>query len=362
MHLLKNIIPILLLAGCATGNKLPKSYDFTPALLHASSAKQTADIGFNIVSEIQTLVYPRLLTGDIPLWENSDKKIQISKERFVQLENSANSPFVASNDMFIHEAWQLFKRNFDFGILGFSFSGISKNGNKINYGYIDAADVIDLMRIQYIPNNANGNSSLTFWDALQSNTFQSNLVQFEKNDFRTNPQLAFELKYQAMEDPKIYRDFYKIIPEKEIEYKVLSPSINSNSDNELFYNLVERAINENKQVLLNADKSGHFSIVSNKYLKFDNITITEKWTQKNNLPFQELKGMEVFTEGHSVYLDKVAIDELSIKINLQGFEEYVSEKRYSFLLQRINNQEINPREAEAFYNALQRNNWNKIQQ
>ena len=361
MHLFKKIIPVLFLAGCASGSKIPKSYDYTPALLHASASKQTADIGFNIVTEIQTLVYPRLLTGDIPLWENSDKKIQISKDRFVQLERTANTPFVASNDLFIHQAWQLFKRNFDFGILGFSFSGVTKSGAKINYGYIDAADVIDLMRLQSIPNNANGNSSLTFWNALQSNTYQSNLVQFGRNDFRTNPQLAFQMKYQAMDDPKIYRDFYTIVPEKEIEYRVLSPSINSNSQNEIFYRVLERSINENKQIVLNADKLGHFTYLIKNYWKIDNITITETWTKKDDLPFQQLKGVELFTEGHFVFLPKKALDELSIKINLQGLEEYITEKRFSFLLQRINNQEIVPREAEAYYNALQNNNWNKIQ-
>lgn len=361
MHLFKKIIPILILAGCATGTKLPKSYDYTPALLHASASKQTTDIGFNIVNEIQALVYPRLLTGDIPLWENSDKKIQITKERFIQLEKTANRPFVASNDLFIHQAWQLFKRNFDFGILGFSFSGVTKSGAKLNYGYIDAVDVIDLMRSQNIPNNANGNSSLTFWNALLSNSYQSNLVQFGRNDFRTNPQLAFQLKFQATEDPKIYRDFYQIIPAKEIEYKVLSPTINSNSQNELFYKILEQALNANKQIVLNADKSEHFMYLSTKYWKLDNITITETWTKKNNLPFQQLKGIEIFTEGHSVFLPKSSLDELNIKINLQGVEEYITEKSFSFLLQRINSQEIAPREAEAYYTALRNNNWNKIQ-
>ena len=81
----------------------------------------------------------------------------------------------------------------------------------------------------------------------------------------------------------------------------------------------------------------------------------------HSVPFQQLKGVELFTEGHFVFLPKKALDELSIKINLQGLEEYITEKRFSFLLQRINNQEIVPREAEAYYNALQNNNWNKIQ-
>jgi hypothetical protein len=361
MHLFNKLVLVFLLAGCASGSKVPKSYDYTPALLHASSALQTESIGFNIVNEIQTLVYPRLLTGDLPLWENSEKKIQISKERFAQLEITANRPFVTSNDLFIHEAWQIFKRNFDFGILGFSFTGVSKNGAKINFGYIDAADVIDLMRAQQIPNNANGNSSLSYWNALLSNTFQSNLVQFGKNDFRANPQLAFDLKYQAMEDPKVFRNFYQIIEEKEIEYRILSPAINSSSENELIYKVLERAINDNKQILLNATEDSYFTYLTTKNWKIESISVFETWTKKNNIPFQQLKGAEFFIDGHTVYLKAKNLEELNIKINLQGLEEYLTEKRFNFLLQQINTQEIAPREAEAYYNALRNNPWNKIQ-
>ena len=361
MRLSKKIVFLILLAGCASGSKVPKSYDFTPALLHASASLQSESIGFNIVNEIQALVYPRLLTGDLPLWENSEKKIQISKERFIQLETSANRPFVASNDLFIHEAWQIFKRNFEFGILGFSFTGVTKTGTKINYGYIDAADVIDLMRVQKIPNNANGNSSLTFWNALLSNTFQANLVQFGKNHFKSNPQLAFEIKSQAMENPKVYRNFYTISEEKEIEYRILSPTINSSAENELVYKILERAINSSKQIVLNATKNNYFTYLTTKTWQIENISVTETWTKKDKIPFQQLKAIELFIEGQTVYLTSDNLAELNVKINLQGLEEYLSEKRFNFLLQRINNQEITPREAENFYKALKNNPWNKIQ-
>ena len=51
---------------------------------------------------------------------------------------------------------------------------------------------------------------------------------------------------------------------------------------------------------------------------------------------------------------------MSIQINLQGFTEYLSEKRFGFLLERVNAEEIEPRKSEKIYNALQNKAWNQI--
>ena len=61
--------------------KLPKSYTSTPALLHISAIKQHDSIGFNIVKALQELIYPKLLTGDLALWQGSDKKKIVMKKK-----------------------------------------------------------------------------------------------------------------------------------------------------------------------------------------------------------------------------------------------------------------------------------------
>lgn len=361
MHLNK-IIALLtfLLFSCKTSNSLPKNYEYTPVLLHLSDAKQPDSIGFNLVKSIPELLYPRIISGDLAIWENSDKRLVIGAQNFIKKENEAMSPFVRSDDLFIHEFWQLFKRNFEFGIQGFTFSGKTKTGQTVNYGYVDAVDVIELMKTEMIPNNANGTSELSYWDALQSYMFQFRLVQFGKNDFKTNMKSSLAYQYQAIYDPKIFREFASVSSTKSIEYKVLSPTINSNKENASIYSSVEKYVNENKQTILNATDAEHFSTIIFLPWKIDNISIVEKWSKYKNIPFQELVSMKLFIDKHEIVLSKNQLEELGIKINFQGIEEYLSEKRFSFLLEKINDQEILPQQSEGYYKNLLTKDWNHI--
>ncbi len=359
MRLLKYFILFSVLAlGCKSN--LPFGYDYTPVLLHLDKNKQHDSIGYNLASEIPKLVYAKILSNDIALWSSPDKQVQITPNSFIEMEKTAMYPFVESNNFFIHEVWRIYKRNYSFGVIGFSFAGETRSGRKINYGYIDATDVIELMRARNIPSNANGSGYLSFWDALHSKTYNFNLVQFGKDDFKANPMRSFELKDQAIYSSKIKRNLYQIRLDKEIEYKILSPSINSNPDNSTLYKTFEKFVNDNKQTILNAGGDEYFTHIANTEWKIDNIIITEKWSKFNSLPFQELLKIQLFIKGKGITLKKKDLDEMGIKINLQGPEEYLSGKSFSFVIMRINNQEILNQDSEYYYQSLLNGKWNKL--
>ncbi|PCJ67935.1 MAG: hypothetical protein COA58_02000 [Bacteroidetes bacterium] len=346
--------------GCKTSNKIPNSYDYTPVMLHLTDAKQVDSIGFNLVRSLPEILYPRLLTGDLAIWENSDKRLVVGAQQLIKREKLAISPFVRSNDLFIHEFWRIFKNNFEFGIQGFTFTGKDKYGKVINYGYVDAPDIINLLKTEYIPCNASGSSELTYWDALHSKSYLFNLVQFGSEDLKTDRNKWFEYQKQAIYSPKVNRKFYKAIQKKQIVYKILSPTINSNEENNFFYTALEKYINKNKQTILNASNSDHFSSIMFLPWKVDNITITETWTKYKNIPFQELTSIEFFIDKHAIVLSKNQLEELDVQINLQGLEEYLSEKRFSFLLEKINEQEIPSRQSDKYYQNLLSREWNNI--
>jgi hypothetical protein len=362
MRLLSSIAVILFLFNACktTGYKPPNSYDYTPVLLHASKKKQDDSIGFNLVRSMHELLYPRILTGDLPIWENSEKKIRISKESFVKLEQQTIVPFIDGNDLFIHEAWQIFKRNFDFGILGFSFAGTTKTGRRVNYGYIDAADVIDLLKNRTIDANANGNGYLNYWDALNSKSYHFNLVQFGNDNFKDNPVRAFQLKAQALVDEKILRDFYTIPQEKKVQYRILSPLINSSKENKQFYQVLELFINNNRQLLLNAGGASAISHLDLSKLELNNVVVQEKWTKQEELILQQLEFIEVFVGKGSVKLSKEVLQENDLRINLQGIEEYLTEKTFAFSIQQINSDDIAAKDAADYYKRLKNNNWKNI--
>ncbi len=351
----------MLTVGCGISkNSLPKTYSTTPVLLHLSQVKQADSIGFNLVKSLPELLYPRLLTGDLALWVDSDKRLVVGSQQLQLLEKNARTPFVSSKDLFIHEYWNLFKNNFDFMVRGFSFTGVDKSGKTINYGYVDAADIVNLLKTEFIPTNANGSSQLTYWDALHTMDFNFNLVQFGPHKFTTNPQMSFKLRNQAISDPKVNRKFHTPANTKTIVYKVLSPTINSNRENKAFYAAIEKAVNDNKQAILNAGGDSHFSHIIFTPWKVEQITVNEKWSKYKDIPFQELISIELFIDKHAITLTKQQLEEINVTINLQGLEEYLSEKRFSFLLENINSQEIQPQQSERYYEALLNKHWNKI--
>jgi hypothetical protein len=364
MHLSKGLFLGLLsiVLGCAPLNRntIPKSYDVTPVLLYATSAKQADSIGFNIVQGIAELLYPRILTGDIPLWEHSSKKLIVGPTQMQKMEKRAARPFVSGTDIFIHEYWQLFKRNFDFVVKGISFIGSEKDGTIINYGFIDGPDIISLLKSEHIATNASGPARLTYWDALHSNTFRFNLVQFGAHDFKKNPRMSPALQYQALHDERIFREFYALENTKQITYRVLSPRINSNNENLAFYTAIEKYVNANKQTILNAGGDAYFSHILLKRWVVENIAVKESWSKYKDLPLQNLDELVLFIDKHAITLTAEQLTEMAVQVNLQGLEEYLSEKRFDFLLEQINNQEIQPQKSELFYKALLSKPWNKI--
>lgn len=351
---------IALIIGCKATNKVPNNYDSTPVLIHLASEKQIDSIGFNLVSEIPKLLYPRLLTGDLPIWENSKKDFRINKERFLALEQTARLPFVNSEDLFIHEFWRMYKRNFDFAVAGFSFIGKTKSGREVNYGFIDAKDVVDLLQTNNIPTNANGPATLSYWDALHTMDFRFNLVQFGNENFKEDAMQSVRLQYQAIEDPSFYREFTDFVIDKEIEYEIVKPGITSNASNKVLFEAFTKVINNNKQTILNAGGAEHFSHLIGVPWKINSILVTENWSKYKNIPLQELKAMQFFIEGRPIILSKEQLDELGFQINLQGVEEILSEKSFDFVLQRINSQELRAADSEKYYNALLTNSWSKL--
>lgn len=342
------------------GSKVQMGYDYTPVLLHLDKREQHDSIGFNLASEIPKLLYGKILSNDIALWESPDKKIRISKDVFLQMERSAKNPFVESNNFFIYEVWRIYKRNFSFGVIGFSFAGESRDGRKLNYGFIDAIDVISLMKDRTIPSNVNGSGYLSYWDAIHSMRFDFNLVQFGKEDFKQDPMKSFELRDQAVKNPKVKRELYQILQEKQIIYRIIPPDINTNPNNQAVYKVLETFVNDNKQTILNAGGAEHFSHIANIPWKIDNIIVSERWSKFNDLPFQELEHLQLFIAGKPIYLGKRELDEMGVKINLQGPEEYFSGKEFDFVIQRINSEEVKPTLSESYYRALMNNDWNNI--
>ena len=243
---------------------------------------------------------------------------------------------------------------------GFTFTGKDKSGKTVNYGFVDARDVISLLQSELIPSNASGSSELTYWDAIHTKAYNFTLVQFGQENLKTSMTKLIRYQDYAMKSTRVNREFYQAEAKKDIVYRIMSPAINSNKENASFYSALEKYINDNKQTILNAGDADHFASIMFLPWKVDNITVTESWSKYKNIPFQQLTSVEFFIDKHAITLSNKQLEELNVKINLQGLEEYLSEKRFSFILEKINDQEISPRQSEQYYQNLLTKDWNKV--
>ena len=357
MHLYR-LIFILIIGGfwgCKTKSNLPSKYEMEPVLLHLASVDQPDSNGFNLVSSIHKLIYPRIQNGDIALWKTSKKKELVSKSQFLKLELLNKTSFVNNNDVFIHEYWQLIGKEFDFLVRGFSFVGKSSIGEPVSYGFVDAADVIGILKSIKIPTTHQGPCDLSYWNAIHSKLFDFNVVQFGKKDFKSNPELSVLLKNQSCYSKSIERNFYKPEKSKRVAYKIISPTINSNSENFKIYKEIESGINDNKQVILNINKK---SIEPQDIIKpwlINSIRVIEKWSTYKNIPLQELEYLFLEVNGKNYKLNKQQIEEIGFSINLQGISEYLSEKNFDFIIEKVNSETIPPQKSEIMYAKLLKN-------
>jgi len=357
MHLFRILLFFFIASiwGCKSKSSLPSKYDIKPVLLHLSKIDQPDSIGFNLVTSFHKLLYKRIQNGDIAIWKTSKKKVLINKTQFINLEEYSKSSFLDNNDLFIHEYWQLMGKEFNFSVRGFSFIGHSNIRKPISYGFVDAADVIGLLKNTRIPTGHQGPSDMNFWNAIHSKSFDFNVVQFGKKDFKSNPELSVLLKNQACYSKKVRRNFY--IPEssKRVSYKIIPPSINSNEENSNIYSEIENSINDNKQVILNINNESIKPQDMFKLWTINSIRVTEKWSTFKNIPLQELENIQLEMNGENYSLSNQQIEELGLTINLQGISEYLSEKNFDLIIEKINNESIPPQNSEAMYKKLLQN-------
>ena len=357
MHLYRLFLIFIIgsFLGCKSPSSLPSKYEMKPVLIYLSAIDQPDSVGFNLVESLQKLLYPLIQNGDIALWKTSKKNELINKIQFLELEKSIKTPFIKSNDLFIHEYWQLVGKEFDFMVRGFSFVGKSLYKEPVSYGFIDAVDVIGILKSVKIPTSHQGYSDISYWNAIHSKAFNFNIVQFGKKDFKINPESSILLKNQACFSKSVKRNFYKPKKSKRITYKIISPTINSNIENKKIYTETESGINSNKQIILNINKKLFDPNYLIKYWKINTIRIVEKWSNYKNIPLQELEYLIIEVNGKDYKLSRQQIEELELSINLQGIYEYLSEKNFDFIIEKINSESISPQKSEEMYIKLIRN-------
>lgn len=362
MHFFKSIlISGFLLTALSCGSQKIYKYDYTPVLLHLTAKDQPKPIGFNLPKEIPILLYDPIVNGIIPLWKDPSKSHKISVERFRLLDQQSVAGFKNVQNVFFHEHWSIVKKLFAPEISGISFVGNSKNGSAVSFGFIDIEDVFPFFTKNLIPNNANGNAGVTYWEAIKSRKFTYNLVQFGKDDFKANPMRSFELMNQAEFHPKLKRNNYVIPEKKKIIFNVVRPEITSNTDNDLLFSKIKRGLMDNSHILFNKLNVRRIEqTLDLKKYHISLIEIHEIWSNENNFRMQNLSTIVITLDDDIIELNKSEIDEMNIEIKNVSLEEFISYKSFDFIITKINHQSIKPVDSKYYYNALLTKKWYQI--
>lgn len=356
------ILTILcLLVGFNLGT-VGAGFETTPALIHVNKQQQNDTVGFNLVTDVYALLYKNIIDGSIPLYGSPAKKVTIKPNALQALENEHGVRFKECNDLFIYEFWKLYKKEFEFQIFGLSFFTRNEQKERVNFGYVDVADIRSLFSRVVIPSNINGCSNLTYWQALMSKQYHFNIAKFGNSDFQKDPTKAFDLKEELFFGKKIKSNKHIITPTKDIEYYVY-PGIDTSSANYLLCHSVENFFNSNRHVYYNNTQTPAVSYLDiNTRLQVTRIEVSETWTRNQNFQItytpQQIK----------IYLNDVAmptmalsqLEALGILVQFKPMSEYLREKEFKYTIKRVNNEPIYAFEADEIKTSLYSKDWNKL--
>jgi len=359
---LKARLFILVVFSLSSLSTMAAGFDYTPTIIQLNKNHQGDTVGFSLVDNIYHLFYKQILDEKVTLWESPAKQIKISPNALQLIESENKIAFRECENLFINEYWKLYKKNFEFQILGFSFYSRKADKTKVNFGYIDANDVKLVLSSTPIPTNINGPINLSYWQALMSKHYHFNIVKFGNVDLAKNPTYAFDLKSKVFESSKIKSNKYDIPDVKEIEYFVL-PGLDSLSSGYLLCQSIEMYFEEHRNQYFNMTQvpvTSHLDV--NTDLVVSRVEITEVWERNadNEITFVP-QSVRIFI--NNTAMPELTMEELArmqLLVEFRPFEEYIKDKEFKYNIKRVNYEPIYGYEANSVKSALFNKAWNKI--
>jgi len=334
------------------------AFDYTPVLVHLSKAGQHDSLGFNLVEKIPALMYKKIMSGDITLWDGPQKQFKIAPDALEAIERSTLTKMIDCKDLFLNEIWRQERKEFEFNIIGFTFINESIQGQKVLYGFVDASELNEMLKSVVIETNANGPANLTYWDALYSKAYPFNIVQFGKNNFQQNMAESLQLQNDLFRNPKIASNAFKITNNKEIEL-VIQPGF---QQNKVLMEALNQYLNANKEIFYNLGGNEALNYLNLKAkIQVSSISIIEIRTKRNGLEETFFTQVAIFVEGKPLKpLSEAQMDGLGITVELRSLKEYLSLHSYQYTLSRINHQEIYFHESSKYQQGLKESPWNQL--
>jgi hypothetical protein len=338
--------------------------DIVPVLLRVAKADQYDTLGCNFVEEVSRLVYQEIIAGNVKLWDSPAKEIQITGTTLIQLEKSSETLFTDQEVFFIYEKWQKTKTGINSNTIGFTFLNKNIRAEDVSYGFVDFNDLKEIFSKNRMNTNADGIYSSNFSTYLYKNLFSYNVVQFEGKPITTGG-----------ESQSIKADFIgnlefnplvnlPAVPDKNILYLIENIK---NSDDPKALNSrelikqVENYLAVNEEVFYNIGGDKIANYIGKNKIKVSKIEVNEIWKKSTDGIYYLPKTIKIFVNDSS--LNTISFNEFNdfhLEVNSKSILQLFSDKDFSFIITKINSQDILRKESFLYYKALMTYDWKKL--
>lgn len=337
------------------------AYTNKPVLVNLNINRQSDSMGFNLVYELQNHCYKHILGGSLKLWDSPQKNIRISPTALQAIEQSSDTRFNKTANVFLHEFWSSGSSKTTFTITGISFINDGPKG-KVSYGFIDLQESWNVLSGIMLECNVNGPARIKLTDALYSRNYNFNVVQFGKQTFNQKPENAIKIRDKAFYGKREIEGLFTIPQTKDVYYKIVSHTEDADDPGSMIMGNLQRFLNDNKDVLFNMGADKYYDY---KTLKSDiivtGVEFHEVWKQQP-------RGIEYEVKNITIYINNKPLNTVTADVvynwgllyRFKTIEDLVQEKSYDLVLTRINSTQIPEWDSQKYLKALNVYNWSQV--
>ena len=343
------------------------NYDRFPVIINVVRNEQPDSLGYNIVADVSEVIYKGIMKGRIKLWDSQKKELQILPTTLESIEKSSKTRFASIENMFIYELWDVGKTDVKVSTVGYEFVKRTPGQQDVVYGYVDYDDAMITLKSTFDEPNADGFWYATIDQLLRMRQFQYHMIQFgtlrvkDLDESERYKRYAFDKKeYKPdMEDIHFNKRVCYLIEENHL----LQGDAKLDKAN-LFLNSMEDFLNANiwiyytmKGIRL-SDSLKHFPLV---HLKISKAEVTEIWNM--NGTYISFQPQTIVLYANDTALRPITMDELvkwKMVIDFKSVEDFLKEKPFFYIINKINNQPIDRFSAYKYEKALLNADWKAI--
>jgi hypothetical protein len=334
-----------------------------PVILRVTAAEQIDTTGCNFVNELTRITYDAVISGKAKLWDTPEKEIHIMPSTLKEIEKSSSTSFIEQDVVFIYELWQNSNKALKSTTNGFLFSNTDKLGNSVAYGYVDAKDLQEIFIRSRIQTNANGNYNSNLTSYVSSKQYNYKFLQFSGKviDNASESQL---IKDQYIGNTKFNTTEFSVdeIPQKVVKWSIERKKAgNDSSAANMLLNAIEMYLHNNDAIFYNLDIEKQFSHLPKTSRRVSGVKVKELWKKIDGQILYDPISLTVFINDvpleEVLYKDMVSME---ISIGNESWIDYLKAKKFLYVINKINSQDISREEAFKYQKALLTFDWNRI--